>query len=234
MPIISYTRTPRLQKGAVVQLIEQANGAVQQNIVVFQYNPATVKRGLKPWNPLEVDQNQRGLPAPNAQPFDPEESISMDVELDASDQLEDNDATANRVGVADRIAALEKMLFAVDTPVGNLLTPILSSVFSGLPQPPKRKTVPVTMLVWGAGRVVPVRITSYAIEEQLFLPSLYPIQAKVSIAFLVLTPDVFKCLTGPTVDTAIAAYTQFRKQQDDLAAGQIARNTDGLRVIVSS
>src|SRR5262245_15763357 len=140
MPIISYTGTPRLQKGAVVQLIELANGSVQQNIVVFQYNPATVKRGLKPWNPLEVDQNQRGLPAPNAQPFDPEESISIDVELDASDQLEDSDATAIQVGVSDRIAALEKMLFAVDTPIGGLLTPILSSVFSGFPQPPKRKT----------------------------------------------------------------------------------------------
>ena len=231
MPIISYTRTPKIQKGAVVQLVEQAR-SVRQNVVPFQYNPASVKRGLKPWNPLEVDQNQRGLPAPNAQPFDPEESISMDIELDASDQLEDNDRTAIDVGVANRIAALEKMLFAGDNPVGQLLaTP---PALSAPAQPPKRRTVPVTLLVWGAGRIVPVRITSYSIEEQLFLPSLYPIQAKVSIAFQVLTPDVFKCLTGPTVDTAIAAYTQFRKQQDRLAEIQIARNVDGLRVLVSS
>jgi len=231
MPIISYTRTPKIQKGAVVQLVETAM-SVLQNVVAFQYNPASVKRGLKPWNPLEVDQNQRGLPAPNAQPFDPEESISMDIELDASDQLEDSDRVAIEFGVADRIAALEKMLFAADNPIGELLTSV--SALTGSPQPPKRKTVPITLLVWGAGRVVPVRITSYAIEEQLFLPSLYPIQAKVSIAFQVLTPDVFKCLTGPTVETAIAAYNLFRVQQDALATIQIGRNVDSLRVLLSS
>jgi hypothetical protein len=232
MPIISYNRTPKILRGAVVQLVPTSTG-VDQNIVPFQYNPASVKRGLKPWNPLEVDQNQRGLPAPNAQPFDPEESISMDVELDAADLMEDDDPLANRVGIADRIAALEKMLFAVDDPLGQLLT-AANTVTGGPPQPPKRKTVPVTLLVWGPGRIVPVRITSYSIEEQLFLPTLYPIQAKVSIAFQVLTPDVFKCLTGPTVRTAIAAYSLFRAQQDLLAKLQIARNLDGLRVIVSS
>jgi hypothetical protein len=231
MPIISYANTPKIQKGAVVQLVETPVG-VLQNVVPFQYNPSSVKRGLKAWNPLEVDQNQRGLPAPNAQPFDPEESITMDVELDASDQLEDNDPIAVQFGVADRIAALEKMLFAGDTPIGQLLTAVTPALSA--PQPPKRRTVPVTLLVWGAGRIVPVRITSYSIEEQLFLPSLYPIQAKVSIGFQVLTPDVFKCLSGPTVDTAIAAYAQFRQQQDLLAIAQIDRNRDSLRVLLSS
>jgi hypothetical protein len=230
MPIISYTRTPKIQKGAVVQLTETPV-SILQNVVAFQYNPASVKRGLKPWNPLEVDQNQRGLPAPNAQPFDPEESITMDIELDASDQLEDRDAVAIEFGVADRIAALEKMLFAGDSPIGELLTAITTAL-SGAPQPPKRRTVPVTLLVWGAGRIVPVRITSYAIEEQLFLPSLYPIQAKISIAFQVLTADVFKCLSGPTIDVAIAAYKLFRVQQDALAVTQMARNLDSLRVLL--
>jgi hypothetical protein len=231
MPIISYARTPKIQKGAIVQLVESAV-AVTQNAVPFQYNPASVKRGLTPWNPLEVDQNNRGLPAPNAQPFDPEESIAMDIELDASDQLEDSDAIAVQFGVADRIAALEKMLFAGDTPIGEVLTAVTNAASSGPPQPPKRKTVPVTLLVWGAGRIVPVRIVTYSIEEQLFLPSLYPIQAKVSIAFKVLTPDVFKCLSGPTVEVAIAAYNLFRKQQDNLATQQIQRNIDSLRVIL--
>jgi hypothetical protein len=230
MPIISYARTPKIQKGAVVQLVETPV-AFLQNVVPFQYNPTSVKRGLKPWNPLEVDQNQRGLPAPNAQPFDPEESIAMDIELDASDQLEDSDEIAVAFGVADRIAALEKMLYAGDSPIGELLTAITTAI-SGSPQPPKRRTVPITLLVWGAGRIVPVRITSYAIEEQLFMPSLYPIQAKVSIAFQVLTPDVFKCQSGPTVDVAIAAYKLFRTQQDALATMQIARNLDSLRVLL--
>lgn len=231
MPIISYARTPKIQKGAVVQLMETPV-SILQNVVPFQYNPSSVKRGLKPWNPLAVDQNQRGLQAPNAQPFDPEESITMDIELDASDQLEDNDAVAVQFGVADRIAALEKMLFPGNSPIGELLTAVATAL-TGAPQPPKRKTVPITLLVWGMGRIVPVRITSYAIEEQLFLPSLYPIQAKISIAFQVLTPDVFKCLSGPSVDVAIAAYQFFRTQQDTLATTQIARNLDSLRVLLT-
>jgi hypothetical protein len=89
--------------------------------------------------------------------------------------------------------------------------------------------VPVTLLVFGIGRMVPVRITSYSIEEQLYLPSLYPVQAKVSLALQVLTADTFKCLSGPTVDIAIAAYNFFRTQQDALALLQTARSVDAIR-----
>jgi hypothetical protein len=227
MPNIGYSRSPKVQKGALVQLVETL-GLPIPNIVAFQYNPASVKRTMKPWNPLEVDQTQRGLPSPTAQPFDPEEAISMDIELDASDQLEDDDPIANQFGVADRIAALEKMLFPGDTPLGQLLSAVASLVGAG-PQPPQRKTVPVTLLVYGIGRIVPIRITSYSIEEQLYLPSLYPIQAKVSLAMQVLTADTFKCLSGPTVDIAIAAYNFFRTQQDTLALLQTARSVDAIR-----
>jgi len=227
MPNIGFTRSPKVQKGALVQLVETLT-LPTPNIVAFQYNPASVKRALKPWNPLEVDQNQRGLPSPTAQPFDPDETITMDIELDASDQLEDDDPIANQFGIADRIAALEKMLFPGNTPIGQLLTAV-TSLLGIAAQPPQRKTVPVTLLVFGAGRIVPVRITGYSIEEQLYLPSLYPIQAKVSIGFQVLTADTFKCLSGPTVDIAIAAYTFFRKQQDALALAQTARSVDAIR-----
>jgi hypothetical protein len=227
MPNIGFTRSPKVQKGALVQLVETI-GLPVPNIVAFQYNPASVKRALKPWNPLEVDQNHRGEDSPAAQPFDPEETITMDVELDASDQLEDDDPIADQFGVADRIAALEKMLFPGDTPLGQLLGAV-SALLGGTPQPPKNKTVPVTLLVFGVGRIVPVRITSYNIEEQLFLPSLYPIQAKVSLALQVLTPDTFKSLGGPTVDIAKAAYALFRKQQNTLATLQTSRSADAIR-----
>ncbi|HEX9619214.1 MAG TPA: hypothetical protein VF989_03700 [Polyangiaceae bacterium] len=229
MPETGLRRSPKVQKGALIQLVESLVGIPTPNIVPFQYNPATIKRQLKPWNPLEVDQTMRGLTAPTAQPFDPEESITLDIELDASDQLEDGDAIASAVGVADRIAALEKMLFPGDTPLGALLTAVASLV--GLGQPPKRPTVPVTLFVWGLGRIVPVRITSYSIEEQVFLPSLYPHQARVSLALEVLTPDRFKCQSGITVDIAIAAYDLFRLQQDALALAHTARAIEAARVI---
>src|ERR1044071_8546135 len=111
MPETGFSKSPKVQKGALVQLVESLVGIPTPNIVPFQYNPATLKRTLKPWNPLEVDQTMRGLAAPTAQPFDPEENITLDIEFDASDQLEDGDAIAAQFGISDRIAALEKMLF---------------------------------------------------------------------------------------------------------------------------
>lgn len=227
MPDTGLSRSPKVQKGAIVQLVESLVGIPTPNIVAFQYNPATVKRQLKPWNPLEVDQTQRGLTAPTAQPFDPEESITLEIEFDASDQLEEGDVVATQFGVADRIAALEKMLFPGDTPLGALLTAVSSLV--GLGQPPARPTIPVTLFVWGLGRILPVRITSYSIEEQLFSPTLYPIQARVSLGLEVLTPDRFKCQSGITIDIAIAAYDLYRLQQDALALAQTARSIEVAR-----
>ena len=226
MPNIGYTRSPKLQKGAIVELIETL-GVPLPSVIAFQYNPEKVTRSLTPWNPLEVDQTQRGTLAPTAQPFDPKETISMEIEFDASDQLEDNNDLAKRVGVADRIAALEKLLLPGDTPLGQLISAVASIV--GKAEAPKRPTVPISLLVWGVGRIVPVRITSYSIEEQQFLPSLYPIMARVSLSMQVLTPDVFKCSSGPSVEIAKAAYALFRKQQEALALLHTATNLDAVR-----
>jgi hypothetical protein len=226
MPNIGLTRSPKLQKGALVELVETL-GLPVPSVIAFQYNPEKMSRSLTPWNPLDVDPTQRGVLAPTAQPFDPKETISMEIELDASDQLEDGAPVASRVGVADRIAALEKLLFPGQTPLGQVLSAVASLV--GVSEAPQRPTVPVTLLVWGVGRIVPVRITNYSIEEQQFLPSLYPIVARVSISMQVLTPDVFKCQTGPAVEIAKTAYTLFRKQQDALALAFTATNIDAIR-----
>jgi hypothetical protein len=230
MPDTSLTRSPKFQKGGLVQLVETL-GVPLPNIVVFQYNPATMTRALTPWNPLEVSQTERGLPSPAAQPFDPEEKITMEIELDASDALEDDKAIAKQFGIGDRIAALEKMLFPGDSPLGQALA-LASSLLGGGAQPAERRTVPVTFLVWGIGRIVPVRITHYSIEEQLFMPSLRPLQAKVSLEMQVLTPEVFKCASGPSIDLARFAYTFYRKQQDVLALLNIANNVDEIRALL--
>ena len=44
-----------------------------------------------------------------------------------------------------------------------------------------RPTVPVVLFVWGPGRILPVRVTSFAVDETLFAPSLYPLQATVTL-----------------------------------------------------
>jgi hypothetical protein len=82
--------------------------------------------------------------------------------------------------------------------------------------------VPVTLLVWGVGRIVPVRITRYSIEEQTFLPSLRPLQATVSLTMSVLQPQAFKELSG-FANTLASALSQFYAgQQRALAALNVA------------
>ena len=90
MPETGYTRSPRLVRGALVQLVEDVV-AVTPNVIPFQYNPETMSRKLTPWNPFEVEQTGRGQIAPTAQPFDPKESISLEIHFDAADQLEESD-----------------------------------------------------------------------------------------------------------------------------------------------
>lgn len=221
MPQISYTGSPKLQKGALVQLIEEVVGVVPR-IIPFQYNPETLSRSITPWNPSEVSDTNRGQLAPTAQPYDPKEQITLQIELDASDQLEDSDAVAQEFGVADRIAALEKLLFPTAGLVGDLLNAAASLL--GASPPAQRPTVAIVFFVWGPGRILPVRVTRYSIEEQQFLPSLYPIQARVSLELEVLTPDVFKCQDSPAVIAAIAAYRFFRVQQEALALQHVTRN----------
>ena len=45
---------------------------------------------------------------------------------------------------------------------------------------------PLTILIWGIKRVVPVRVTEFTITEELFDPNLNPIQAKVALGLRVL------------------------------------------------
>lgn len=221
MPETGYSRSPRLARGALVQLVEDVVG-VLPNVIPFQYNPETLSRKLTPWNPFEVDQTARGQIAPTAQPFDPKESIALEIHFDAADQLEDSDPVAALVGVADRIAAVEKLLLPTQGLLGDLLG--AAAALAGVAQPPRRPTVPVALLVWGPGRILPVRVTDYSIEETTFLPSLQPMSAKINLSLEVLTPDVFRCDAGPAVELAVAAYRFFRLEQNALALQYNTRN----------
>jgi len=92
-----------------------------------------------------------------------------------------------------------------------------------------RPTVPVVLFVWGPGRILPVRVTSFSVEETLFSPSLHPIQATVTLGLEVLTPDVFKSQRDITTDIAVAAYNLARLQEDSLAVAHIANNREAIK-----
>jgi hypothetical protein len=227
MPDTGLRRSPRFEKGALVQLGKGLMGVVP-NVIPFQYNPEKLSHTLTTWNPFEVDQTQRGSQAPTVQPFNPKESFNLTLEIDATDDLEDDNPVAKEVGVADRLAALKKLMLPTEGLVGDLVASARTLVGKASKHA-VRPTVPVVLFVWGPGRILPVRVTRFSVEETLFSPSLYPIQATGTLGLEVLTPDVFKCQHDLTADIAVAAYNLTRLQEDTLATAHIANNVDAIR-----
>ena len=227
MPDTGLKRSPKFEKGALVQLVQDIVGMVP-NVIPFQYNPEKLSRSLTPWNPFEVDQTQRGAQAPTVQPFDPKESFTLDLEIDATDDLEDGNPLAREVGVADRLAALKKLTLPTRGLIGDLVSSALALAGQASTQA-ERPTVPVVLFVWGPGRILPVRVTRFSVEETLFSPTLHPIQAKVSLGLEVLTPDAFRCQRDVAAGLAIAAYNFTKLQEDALAVAHIANNIDAIR-----
>jgi hypothetical protein len=225
-----YSRSPKLLKGALVELSEPFLGPVP-NIIVFQYNPETMTREMTPWSGDEWSGGRWEQKAPSSQPFDPGESFSLTLELDATDDLEDPDSHPVAVvsGVANRIAALEMLLYPVQDK-GSLLGKAFATLGGKIKYVP-RGSVPVVLFVWGPGRIVPVRLNTFSIEEQAFSPTLYPIMARVSVGMQVLTEDHFK-KPGKVLSTsehlAIAAYRFTRGQKEVLARANVANTVEAI------
>jgi hypothetical protein len=225
------TRSPKFEKGALVQLVKGLTG-VAPNVIPFQYNPEKLSHTLTLWNPFEVDQTQRGAQAPTVQPFDPKETFNLTLEIDATNDLEDDNPTAKKVGIADRLAALKKLTLPLEDSAGDLTTGAVGTIGALVGRATRqavRPTVPVVLFVWGPGRILPVRVTSFSVEETLFSPSLHPIQATVTLGLEVLTPDVFKCQRDITADIAVAAYNFSKSQEDKLAGEHIANNREAIK-----
>lgn len=217
-----YSRSPKVIPGAFVQLIEDIIGIVP-NIITFQFNPETITRGRKPWNPFEVDQAGRGAHSPMVQPFNPEETFSFTLELHAADGMEVGNPLAVGTGVAAEIAAMQKLTEPTQGLLGDLVASA-NALAGNASSVPERPSVPITLLILGPGIIYPVRITSMSVEEKEFNPLLYPIQASASLEMTVLTPDVFKCKSTVASEAAKACYNFTKLQEDGLATLNIANS----------
>jgi hypothetical protein len=224
-------------------------------VIVFQYNPESMTRTLEVWNQngggaSGVESTAGNDTSHTAQPFDPPESFSLALDLDAADALEkpESHPVAFISGVADRIAAMEMLLYPQgDSLLGGLLGSVTGSLSvgasvggssvggglggaSGGVQPASRGTVPVVLFVWGPGRIVPVRLTSFSVEEQAFSPLLYPIRAKVNIGLKILTPKDFPSSSDRKLseDLAVMAFKFTRKQKEVLAMANLANSVESI------
>lgn len=171
----TFPRSPRLLKGAIVGF-DILNPVA--SVIVFQYNPDTLTRSLQ----AQTSGGESGdrsealrLKGP------PIETIKLDVELDATDQLEKSESAATSMGVHPQLAALEMLLYPKSALV--IANTILLAVGTIEVMPPM---APFTLFIWGPKRILPVRLTDFSITEEAYDTTLNPIRAKAALGLRVL------------------------------------------------
>ncbi|NIM18418.1 MAG: hypothetical protein GTO45_41085 [Candidatus Aminicenantes bacterium] len=125
-----------------------------------------------------------------------EESISFEIRLDATDQLNEGDPIAGLWGIAPQLSALELMVYPkAETVFGADLGSSGGHSFG------KEENPPMIIFIWGEDRVLPVNINSMNITETEFNTQLSPIRATVSVSLTVIEGK-----------NAVYAYSQAMKE----------------------
>jgi hypothetical protein len=176
----TFPGSPRLTKGAIVG-IDPLNPLA--SVIVFQYNPKSLSRSLEATTTGGEGARADVLRLAGA----PAETITIgELEIDATDQLETGNPLAETMGIYPQLSALEMLLYPKSA--GVILNTALLAAGTIEVIPPE---APFTLFVWGLKRVLPVRITSFTIDEQEYDPSLNPIRATVSLGMRVLSYNDF-------------------------------------------
>jgi hypothetical protein len=173
--------SPRLVKGGLVQ-IDPANGRTV-NVIALQYNPDSLSRSLQ----VQASGGDGGDRSQALRLRGPAvETLRLEAELDATDRLErpeTHPGTAEH-GLHPQLAALELLLQPASADLQTNAALAATGVLEVLPV-----QAPLTVLVWGRSRVVPVRVTELSITEEAFDARLNPIRAKVSLGLRVLSVE---------------------------------------------
>jgi hypothetical protein len=202
-------------KGALVEFTA-AFGASLPNVVIFQFNPETVRHT---WTQAPAPTTLPGQTGSNplAVAGVPGETFSFTLTMDVGDQLTDPHpavrAAAAASGIYARLAALEMLLFPVDTGPA-------AAAAGGRRQTPTAQ-VPTVLFVWGIGRIVPVRVTSLSITETLYDSLLNPTHADAAVELRVLTPAELRAVTGPLASLAANAYQYSQHLREGLAVANL-------------
>ena len=148
------------------------------SVIVFQYNPEKVTRTIKPQGPGEGGSKAEAVRLKGA----PIETIGMDLEIDAADQLAGRDGIAETFGIYPQLSSLEMLVYPKSALV--IANTVLMALGTLEVLPP---IGPYTLLIWNYQRVVPVRLKEFTITEEQHDSKLNPIQAKVRVNLQVLS-----------------------------------------------
>jgi hypothetical protein len=201
----TFPGSPRVLKGGLV-LIDPVSGQVLPNgVIVLQYNADTLSRTLKIKGMEEGADRSEALRLKGP----PVETIKLDAEIDATDQLEfpnQNQSTVQN-GISPQLAVLELLVYPTSTQLQNNFNLAQQGTLEIIPM-----ETPLFLFVWSTNRILPVRLTDFSVTEEAFDPTLNPIRAKVSLGMRVLTIDDVNF-----TDKAGSLYMVYQRQKEALA-----------------
>lgn len=172
----TFPGSPRVLRGAIVGL-DPFNPVA--SVIVFQYNPEKVTRTLQVQAAGGDNGGQSEALRLKGAPI---ETLKVDVEIDATDQLETGEGNATSLGIYPQLAALEMLIYPKSVLVVANTALLALGTIEVIPP-----TGPLTLFIWGLKRVLPVRLTEFTINEENFDVNLNPTRASVSLGLRVLT-----------------------------------------------
>ena len=179
----TFANSPKLIKGGIVlvdpqTLVPIQNGSVPGGIIALQYNPDSISRTLQA-SSVGGDGQDRSEAMRLKGP--PVETIKLEAEIDATDQLDKNNNIAAQHGIQPQLAVLEMLVYPSSRQIEETRRIAATGTLEILPM-----EAPLALFIWSKSRIIPVRVTEFSITEEAFDPALNPIRAKISLGMRVL------------------------------------------------
>ncbi len=195
--VLTSPLLPKVRKGAIAAY---AFPSPIPNIIVFQYNPAAVSRQL----------SSRGGEAGGGRGDalrvngPPSEAVSLSVQIDAAEQLEDPNMNpiVTENGLHPAIAAIEGLMRpAYASVIANQAMAIAGSAFI------LGEQAPLAFLIWGERRIEAVQVSGVNFREEAFDTRLNPIRVTADLSLRILTYRDLD-VTNPGYWVHLASLTQ--------------------------
>ena len=201
----TFPGAPRHIKGGIVLIVPDTG--VVQRIITLQYNPDTLTRSLQ-IKGVGAEAGDRRETQRLIGP--PVETIKLDAEIDATDQLEfpEKNRSAVELGVFPHLAALEAIVYPSSEQIQNNDTLARSGTLEIAPMESL-----LTLFIWSKQRVVPVLFTEFSITEEAFDTALNPIRARVSLGMRVLSVNDL-----PFSHRGASLFMAYHQQKERMAA----------------
>lgn len=172
----TFPNSPKIVKGGIV-LVDAKSGQTL-NMITMQYNPDSLSRTYQPQGFGDGGQGEAlRFKGPAV------ETLTIEVEIDAADQLEFPEQNLNVIehGIQPQLAVLESLINPTSEQLNNNNNLANAGTLEIAPM-----EAPMALFVWSKNRIVPVSITTFSITEEAFDTKLNPIRAKVNLAMKVL------------------------------------------------